>query len=470
LQKGDELMTEDLFIPQLGQTVEDVVLISWLVDDGVKVDFGDPVLEVETDKAVFNVEANAKGFLYKGIYEVGETVPVLTVVATIGKKGEGFSPSREMLSISTGDEDLKTQENARSGKSEQKLPLGGTQMSEREKIFSSPRARKLADEKQVDLSHVSPTGGKGLRVVEQDVLDYLDQKLKATPIASAMAQKMGLDITSLKGSGPNGTVVKSDVEDAIKEMLNKMKSSSQSSLTSLDHVEADIINRIPLKSIKKKIFDHMGLSVHTTARVTLVTEADATDLVAIRDRFQNQVFEKWGFTPGYNDFLGFIVAQTLGELPYMNSRLSQDGKSIEILRNVNLGIAVDTDRGLIVPVIKNADQKNLREIGITLRELVDRAKSGHSLPEDLHAGTFTITNLGPFDVDAFTPVINLPEAAILGIGRIRDKVVPFKGEIKIRKMLTLSLVFDHRLVDGAPAARFLQNIKQKVEDPLLMLG
>ena len=180
--------------------------------------------------------------------------------------------------------------------------------------------------------------------------------------------------------------------------------------------------------------------------------------------------ESWGFAPGYNDLLGLIVARALREFPYMNARLSADGGSIEQLAYVNLGMAVDTERGLLVPVIRAADQKGLRAFGTEFRALVERARSGRSLPDDLSGGTFTITNLGMYDIDAFTPIINLPEAAILGVGRILPKPVVRDGEIVARKMWTLSLTFDHRLVDGAPAARFLQRIKQLIENPYLLLG
>jgi pyruvate dehydrogenase E2 component (dihydrolipoamide acetyltransferase) len=214
----------------------------------------------------------------------------------------------------------------------------------------------------------------------------------------------------------------------------------------------------------------MATSVHTTARVTLVSEVDATEFVAARENLKERVSQAWGFAPGYNDLLGLIVARTLREFPQMNARLSADGKSVEWLSQINLGMAVDTDRGLLVPVIRGADRKGLREFGSEFRQLVDRARIGRSLPDDLSGGTFTITNLGMYEVDAFTPVINLPEAAILGVGRIREKVVPYKGEVKIRKMMTLSLVFDHRLNDGAPAARFLTQINQMIDNPLLLIG
>ncbi len=192
--------------------------------------------------------------------------------------------------------------------------------------------------------------------------------------------------------------------------------------------------------------------------------------------------EEWGFAPGYNDLLGLIVARALGEFPYMNARLGEDGTggagAIERLPYVNLGMAVDTERGLLVPVIRDADQKGLRAFGAEFRELVERARVGRSLPDDLSGGTFTITNLGMYDVDAFTPIINLPEAAILGVGRIQPKAVVLGSEpgedgewqTGVRQMWTLSLTFDHRLVDGAPAARFLQRIKQLVENPYLLLS
>jgi pyruvate dehydrogenase E2 component (dihydrolipoamide acetyltransferase) len=217
--------------------------------------------------------------------------------------------------------------------------------------------------------------------------------------------------------------------------------------------------------VRKIIFDRMGASVHTTARVTLFTEADATDLVALRERLKAEKAEAWGFAPGYNELLGMIVARTLPEFPYMNARISQDGAAIEHLAEINLGIAMDTARGLLVPVIKGADQLNLQSFGKEFRQHAAGAQSGQLHPDDLVGGTFTITNLGNLDVDGFTPVINLPEAAILGIGRIQDKVIPVDGEIKIRKMITLSLVFDHRIIDGAPAARFLQKVKYYIEHP-----
>jgi pyruvate dehydrogenase E2 component (dihydrolipoamide acetyltransferase) len=231
---------------------------------------------------------------------------------------------------------------------------------------------------------------------------------------------------------------------------------------------ADVLARIPLKGIRGLIAERMAASVHTTARVTLVMEVDASEFVAMRERLKARLSESWGFAPGYNDFLGKIVAAALRQFPSMNARLNAD--AIEQMAAVNLGMAVDTERGLLVPVIRNADQKSLRQFGQEFRALAERARQGKVLPDDLSGGTFTITSLGSFDIDAFTPVINLPEAAILGVGRIAPKAVVREGQIVARQMWTLSLVFDHRLVDGAPAARFLQAIKAMIEEPYLLLA
>jgi pyruvate dehydrogenase E2 component (dihydrolipoamide acetyltransferase) len=216
------------------------------------------------------------------------------------------------------------------------------------------------------------------------------------------------------------------------------------------------------------IAERMATSVHTTARVTLFIEADATELVNMRERLKARVTEAWGFAPGYNDLLAKIVAMALRQFPYMNARLTAD--AIERLAHIHLGMATDTERGLLVPVIRDADQKSLRQFGTEFRELVDRARKGKSQPDDLTGGTFTLTNLGMYDIMAFTPVINLPEAAILGVGCITPKPVARDGQVEVRQMLILSLVFDHRLVDGAPAARFLQYVKDLIEEPYLWLA
>jgi len=455
-------MSEELFIPKLGQTVEEVTIVSWLVEDGARVEFGQPVLEVETDKAVFPIEANANGFLHLGPYKVGDVIPVLEVVATIGRADERFEVKGALAQVES-ESVIPGSEGGPIARPE----VAQASVSPQEKIFISPRARKLSREKRVEnISKISPTGGEGTRITERDVQVYLHSLPKATPVAQKIASEAGLDLSAVSGSGIRGTVTKADVEQVLQEKFPDVPPSTAPQPL----VDLEVHNRIPLKGVRGLIFERMAASVHTTARVTLITEADATAFVEARESLKKSVTETWGFAPGYNDLLGIMVARALREYPYMNARLSEDGSSIEWVSAINLGMAVDTERGLLVPVIREADRKGLQSFGSEFRQLVERARARRSLPDDLTGGTFTITNLGMYEVDAFTPVINLPEAAILGVGRIIPKVVPFEGEVAVRQMWVLSLVFDHRLVDGAPAARFLQRIKHLVENPILMLS
>jgi pyruvate dehydrogenase E2 component (dihydrolipoamide acetyltransferase) len=336
------------------------------------------------------------------------------------------------------------------------------------RLFASPRARRTAQEKGVTLSQVAGSGPNG-RIEERDVLAFLAAQPKATPVAVRTAGALGVDLATVSGSGIGGQITKADVEAAGATKAAPAKAAAATEATSGGE-------SVPVTGLRRIIAERMAASHQATARVTLVTEADASALVEAREQLKAAVEKEWGFAPGYNDLLGLIVARALREFPYMNARLSADplagagGQAIERLPFVNLGMAVDTERGLLVPVIRNAEQKGLRAFGTELRALVERARAGKALPDDLTGGTFTITNLGMYEVDAFTPIINLPEAAILGVGRIQAKAVVRDGQIVARQMWTMSLAFDHRLVDGAPAARFLQRIKGLIESPYLLLG
>ena len=215
---------------------------------------------------------------------------------------------------------------------------------------------------------------------------------------------------------------------------------------------------MPLKGVRKIVSEGMAISVHTTARVTLFREVKVAEFVKLRERFKGR-----GTNVSYNDILVRICAIALREHPEANARLGEG--EIQQLDRVNIGLAVDTHRGLLVPVIHNADRLSLTRISAESARLVDAARTGHSVPDDLSGGTFTITNLGTYGIDAFSPIINLPQCAILGIGRIIEKPAVFDSQVVPRRMMALSLTFDHRVVDGGPAARFLNTIRQYVEQP-----
>ena len=467
-------MAVEFFIPKLGQTVEEVTIIDWLVKDGERVEQGQSVLEVETDKAVFPVEANASGVIHLGPFKQGDVVPVITTVAVIGKPDELFPVLR--LPTTKNQEIAQTAEPTPSGQqmlveSTTVIPSASSESLTTGTLtrpFVSPRARKLADKKHIDLRQVAPTGGAGVRIVERDVLDYLTRAPKLTPVARHAAKEAGVSLYGVSGTGPGGRITRLDIERAVQDKTGSAPASSSfvsatQVSTDLEVLGLEVQERIPLSGVRGLIAERMAYSVHTTARVTLVMEVDATQLVQQRDYLKERFEQEWGFAPGYNDLLAKMVATSLRQFPYMNARLTQD--AILHLKPINLGMAVDTDRGLLVPVIRDADQKGLRQFGLEFRQLAERARNRKSLPDDLTGGTFTITSLGAFGVDAFTPVINYPEAAILGVGRIAPRATVVDGQLAVRTMCTLSLVFDHRLVDGAPAARFLAYLKELIEEP-----
>ena len=441
-------MAVPVIMPKLEMAQETATVVEWLKQEGDRVEQGEPLLVVETDKATVEIESPASGILASIRVEPEQVVPVTEVIAYILQPGEE-------LPLELPQEAAVT--------SPALAPLPQAQAPSA--VRATPVARWMAEDRGVDLSTIVGTGSGG-RVTKTDVEAALSApsrlatevphgKVRATPAARRMARRREVDLSAVTGSGPRGRIQAADVL----------------TFTPAPMVVSEAVAEVvPLKGLRRIIAERMAASVHTAARVTLVTEADATAFVEARERLKATVADEWGFAPGYNDLLGIIVARALREFPYMNARLSADGQAIERLPVVNLGMAVDTERGLLVPVIRDADQKGLRAFGTEFRALVERARVGKATPEDLTGGTFTVTNLGMHEIDAFTPIINLPEAAILGVGRIQPKPVVRDGEIVVRQMWTLSLVFDHRVVDGAPAARFLQRIKQLVENPYLLLG
>ncbi len=463
-------MATQVIMPKLGQTMEEGTIVEWLKKEGDRVRRGEVLFTLESDKATLEAESPTRGILRKILVPAGETVPVLTTVAIITKTAD------EDISalLETGQDRQAPVQGAPAdeeaprpaGEGEPTLPTG------RRRLFASPRARMRARELGVDLRQVAGSGPNG-RIVERDVLAYVESLPPATPTARKVAAELGVDLRQVVGSGVGGKITRQDVEQAHRRAQAPPPPPELAAPPPPPPVPsplppAEVASTEPLAGLRAIIAGRMAQSVHTTARVTLIAEADATTLVEIRTALKAEVAEEWGFAPGYNDLLAMIVARALREFPYMNARLN--GETIERLAHVNLGMAVDTERGLLVPVIRDADTLNLRELGTRFRELVARARAGKSLPDDLSGGTFTITNLGMYEVDAFTPVINLPEAAILGVGRIAPRPVVRDDKIVVRQMVTLSLSFDHRLVDGAPAARFLQRIKRLIERPYLLLG
>jgi pyruvate dehydrogenase E2 component (dihydrolipoamide acetyltransferase) len=333
----------------------------------------------------------------------------------------------------------------------------------------SPRARRVASELGVDWTMLKGSGHTG-RIVEKDVRAAAANRsaasipapqgaAQASPIAQRVARDLGVDLGSVAAQIPGERVTREDVE----RYASRQPAAAPSTLPGIE-------TRTPVSSVRRVIAERMSASAHTTAPVTLTTEVDATELVHLRQQLKDLTGVDPRPVPSYNDLFIKLLAHALTEHPALNTRL--EGDQIVMPSAVHIGVAVDTERGLLVPVIHDVQAKTIRQIAGDSAALAEKARTGTLAPDDLHGGTFTMTNLGMYEIDAFTPIINLPECAILGVGRVVPKQVVIDAEtekVAIRQMMFLSLTFDHRLVDGAPAARFLQRLKQLVEKPYLWL-
>ena len=294
------------------------------------------------------------------------------------------------------------------------------------------------------------------RAESAPVVRAVGERVKISPVAKKLAQEHGIDIATLTASGPDGRIVREDVEREIATKSREPRAESREEAKAIPDL-------IPLTGIRKVIFDRMGQSWREAARVTLFADADMTEIVRLRQERGADWERRFGIKPSYSDLVHMAVAKALREEPRINCRL--DGQGVRVRKEVNLAFAVDLGEGLLAPVIRDADKKSLGELAKAARDMAERARAGRLAPDDMADGTFTVTNLGGLGVEYFTPIINPPQAGILGVGKILEKPVVLGGGIHVRSMMTLSLVFDHRLIDGGPAAKFLARVKDLLEHP-----
>ena len=451
-------MAVELKMLQMDQTMTKGKIGKWLVKEGDTVTEGQPLLEIETDKVVHEQESPTDGVIAQILAEEGTNVPVNALLAVIGAPGEEVPR-------------VEADTAAAQQKPEQEEPVQPVQPKPTPSPTTvdpkaSPAARQLAEKLAIDLTEVTASGPGG-RILEGDVQRYIDlrgplpteaTRLKASPLARRLAKEQGVNLSSIAGSGPDGRIVRDDV----------LQAASAAPETPI--VETPALQQagevIAMDGIRGIIAERMTLSVQTNASVTLHTEVDATAFVELRGML-NDKLQAREVSITYTDLLIKVVANALREHPRLNATLTDEG--IHLLQEINVGVAVALEDGLVVPVVLNADTERLSEISTQVKDFAERARSNQLTPGELQGGTFTITNLGNFGIDAFTPIINPPESAILGVGRILKKPVVHEDEVVVRSMLTLSLTFDHRVVDGAPAAQFLQTVSNYIQDPYLLL-
>jgi pyruvate dehydrogenase E2 component (dihydrolipoamide acetyltransferase) len=482
-------MAHEIVMPQLGLSMESGRIARWLKQPGEPVQSGEVLLEVESDKATIEVEAVTSGRLAivvggdAGDVKVGTVIGYILAVGETAPDGGAAGPAQPAAAAESP-KAVTTVEVA----APRPAPAPGMR-----RLPSSPAARRRARELGVDWEQAQGSGPRG-RIKERDVA-RLAQALAATaqaqaaapalsvtapapsetgprisPLARGLAEALGLDPELLARRYPGQRIEREDVELAARELLAGRTAAGAAPARPAAVRRA--AQRKPMGSLRRLIAERMSQSAHTNAAVTLTTEVDATELVRLRETLKAAPAggsdPSGRAVPSYNVLLARLVALALQEHPDLNASI-EDGAVVH-WATVNVGIAVDSPRGLVVPVLHDVPGRSLADLASQAEELLGRAREGQARPDELTNGTFTITNLGSYGIDAFTPIINPPECAVLGVGRLRRQpVVLADGSIAARTVLALSLTFDHRLVDGGPAARFLQRVGQFVEQPYLWL-
>ena len=444
-------MATEVLLPQWGMEMAEGTIVKWLKNEGDSIQEGEPLVAIETAKLETDLESVATGILARIMVSEGDTVPIRTVLAVIAEPGEVVeSPSTAPTSSA-----------ASPTPSLQPSTSPGGLATDGARVQVVPAARRLARDNGIDLATVRGSGPGG-RILIADVERAIESarqptapapaadgaRVQVVPAARRLARENGIDLATVQGSGPGRRILIADVERAIASPLEQDA-----------QVEPDAV---PLAGMRRTIASRMMQSLQTMAQVTLTTEADITDATTLRGGLARHT---GGLSP-----LALVIkatAQALKDHPRLNA--VQDEDSYRVMLNIDIGVAVSLEEGLITPVLRGADGKGLAQISAESRELAAMVRENRARPEDVTGGTFTITNLGANDVDGFTPIINPPHVAILGVGRVVEKPVIHDGEIVKGRTMYLSLTFDHRIVDGAPAAEFLQSVRRYLEDPWWMV-
>jgi pyruvate dehydrogenase E2 component (dihydrolipoamide acetyltransferase) len=436
-------MAVDVIMPQMGESIAEGTIVKWLKGVGESVDRDEPLFEISTDKVDAEIPSPSAGVLLEILVPEGKTVEINTVVGRIGAAGEANTPAKPAAPAPAAP--APTVAAAPAKPTAPPTPAAtptATPQAPPSFVRSSPVVQKIAAEHGVDVSLVEGTG-EGGRVTKKDIMDYIASAASsAAPISQPVAPappSRPAPAPAAAPSAPRPATPKSAVfasgQDEVRE---------------------------PMSIMRKKIAEHMVMSKHTSPHVYTIFEVDMNEVVKRREAMKRE-FEGEGVKLTFLPFFIEACIRGIKEYPIINS--SVDGDTIIYKKTVNVGIAVAIENGLIVPVIKQADQMNLLGLAKTAADLGERARTKRLIPDDVQGGTFTITNVGVFGGTFGLPIINQPQAAIMGLGTITKRPVVIDDAIAIRPIVYLSLSYDHRIVDGADAARFLTVVKRELEKP-----
>lgn len=420
--------------PDIGEGIAEGTLIKWLVKEGENIEEGQSVAEVETDKVTTEIPSPRTGKVLELKAEEGDVINVGDVFITIDASGDVSHIDKK------------------------------EELSEKEEVVEEETAGVVGE--VIASSEEIPPSTEG---IDNSSDGSKKVKVLATPVARKMAKDLGVDISQVKGTGPNGRVMKEDIRKA-KETMTKPEEKRK--VLEVDNKESILtederLERIPLTRIRKTIAEQMAVSRFTIPHTTAMDEIGVTELYEFRKKYKDKLGQETKLT-----FLPFIlkaVITALKEFPEFNSELDEENNELILKHFYNIGIATDTDRGLMVPVIKDADRKSVVEIANEIDDLSNRAKNNKIELHELREGTFSITNYGSIGGQFGIPIINYPESAILGVGRIVKKPIVKDDEIVIARILPLSLSYDHRIIDGASGARFLNLLSELLKDPEILL-
>ncbi|MCS7337758.1 MAG: 2-oxo acid dehydrogenase subunit E2 [Verrucomicrobiae bacterium] len=444
-------MPTPITMPKFGQMTEESTIVEWRKKEGDKVAKGDVLFTVETDKSVMDVEAFTEGILLKIVVPAGVAVPVQTVVGYIGQPGEPVPVTevpkfgKPVPSVASTVSPPVVPTTARAvpqpapvaAEVQPLQPVTVPHAPVAAPVFRiSPRAEALARECAIDPTKITGTGPNG-RILERDVRAYLDARgyhnLRITPAALELARKQKVDVLEVRGTGAGGRITVADIQRALAERPK------------------------PMSKMRQVIAQRLTQSFTTQPHFYVTVSVDMTELIAFREGLKAA-----GAPFTVTDFIAQAVVLTLQEFPVVNS--STDGKNVRWHSHVNLGIAVSVEGGLVVPVIHMAEELTFLDLCMRAKQLVEKARAGKLTPEEMSGGTFTITNMGMLNVESFHPIINTGEGAILAVASTLKQPAVRNDQIVIRSLMKMTLAADHRLIDGALAANFINAIKAKLED------
>ena len=438
-------MATEVVMPALGLTVEKGVIIEWYKKEGDPVQKGEYIFLIEADKVTTDVESPATGILAKILVPPDNEVPILTVVGVITSPGEKLPSKYTSIPVETSVAESETFGTGTTGDSSPRI---GTSIST---VRAVPAARKMALNKGLDLKSMTGSGPDGVilvKDVESVVAKTAKPPVKISTLARGLAERKSVPLEKVQGTGVRGRVMRTDVVDY------------------LDKVNSNKIGFgavIPITSMRKTISRRMAESAFTAPHIYFFSEIWFDPLLGFRQKVLPDFEKNFGIRVSINDFLIKAVALNILDFPLLNAQIKED--TIHVMPDVNVGLAVAVAEGLIVPAIANADRSGLVEITRQRFELVARARKGTLKLEEMERGTFTISSLAHYDITHFTAILNPPQSGILSVGRIDEKLVMVNGQVEVHQVAKIGIAVDHRIIDGAVAADFLQNLKWKLERP-----